>query len=362
MKQLFLTVVTCFTVFGSIAQLTAPADGNSVRARVGERVGLTDVSIDYGRPAVRGREGKVWGGLVHTGFQNLGFGNGKPSPWRAGANENTTISFSTDVMIEGKRLPAGNYGFFIAYQPAECTLIFSKATTSWGSYFYDPAEDALRVTVKPVSLKESKERLTYEFSDETDSTAVINLQWEKLSVPFRVATKLHELQMASFEREMRGEKGFYTPNMVQYATYLAEHNTELETALTYISGAEGNMPGLNVRLTKAEILEKMGRKKTADSVRLAALAAGSAQEVHNYARGLLREGKTQEAYAAFQQNYKHYPNTYTTCMGMVRGCSAVGKTKEALKYANQALPMAPDEANKKAVEEMIGKLKEGKAI
>lgn len=362
MKQLFLAVVSCLSVYSSVAQLTAPADGNSVRAMVRERVGLTDVSIDYGRPAVRGREGKVWGGLVHTGFQNLGFGNGKPSPWRAGANENTTISFSTDVVVEGKTLAAGTYGLFVAYEPAVCTVIFSKATTSWGSYFYDPAEDALRVTVKPVSLNESKERLTYEFTDETDSTAVINLQWEKLAIPFRVSTKLHELQMASFAREMRGEKGFYAPNMVQYATYLAEHNTELETALANINGAARSMPGLNTALVKAEILEKMGRKQSADSVRLAAIAAGSAQEVHNYARGLLREGKTQEAYATFQANYKHYPNTYTTCVGMARGCSAVGRTKEALKYANQALPMAPDEANKKAVAEMIGKLKEGKEI
>ena len=344
------------------AQLTAPADGNSVRAKTGERIGLTDVEIDYGRPAVRGREGKIWGEVVHTGFQYLGFGNGKESPWRAGANENTTISFSTDVMVEGKQLPAGTYGFFVAYQPTECTLIFSKATTSWGSFFYDPAEDALRVTVKPVAMKESKERLTYEFSDETDSTAVVNLQWERLAIPFRVSTKLHELQMASFDREMRGEKGFSAESMVQYASYLAAHNTELETALAYINGAERSMPGLHTALVKADILEKMGKKQSADSVKAAAIAGGGAQEVHNYARRLLMEGKKQEAYAAFQQNYKHYPKTYTTCVGMARGCSAMGNTKEALKYANQALPMAPDAMNKKALEEMIGKLKEGKEI
>ncbi|MBX2907972.1 MAG: DUF2911 domain-containing protein [Taibaiella sp.] len=362
MKKTILAALACAASLFANAQLTMPANGNSVRAKTAERIGLTDVEIDYGRPAVRGREGKVWGGLVHTGFQNLGFGTAKESPWRAGANENTTITFSTDVMVEGKSLKAGTYGFFVAYQPQECTLIFSKATTSWGSYFYDPAEDVLRVPVKPVALKESKERLTYEFSDETDSTAVINLQWEKLSIPFRVSTKLHELQMASFEREMRSEKGFSAESMVQYTEYLAEHNTELETALAYISGAERTMPGLHTSLTKATILEKMGKKQTADSVKQAAIAAGGAQEVHNYARGLLREGKTQEAYAAFQQNYKHYPKTYTTCMGMARGCSAMGKTKDALKYAQQALPMAPDETNKKAVEDMVGKLKEGKEI
>jgi len=344
------------------AQLTTPADGNSVKATTGERIGLTDVTICYGRPAVRGREGKIWGGVVHTGFQNLGFGNGKDSPWRAGANENTTIEFSTDVMIEGKSLAAGKYGFFVAYSPDNCTLIFSKATTSWGSFFYDPAEDVLRVSVKPKSLQEMRERLTYLFDNETDSTAVVRLEWEKLAIPFTVSTRLHQLQMASFDRELRGEKGFDPHLLVQVAGYLSDHNTNLDDALKYIDRAAASMPGFSVLLTKSEILEKMNRKPQADSIKKAAIAAGGAQEVHNYARGLLREGKKQEAFDVFQQNYKHYPNTFTTCLGMTRGCAATGKTKDALKYANQALPMAPDANSKKVVEDIIGKLKDGKDI
>ena len=113
-----------------------PPDGGNKKAMVGERIGITDVTIHYDRPGVKGREGKIWGQLVHTGYADLGFGTSKAAPWRAGANENTTIEFSTDVMIEGQTLPAGKYGFFIAYDPNECTLIFSKNTTSWGSFFY----------------------------------------------------------------------------------------------------------------------------------------------------------------------------------------------------------------------------------
>lgn len=361
MKKILLLIVTAFSFLGSKAQLTAPADGNSVRQTVSERVGITDVSINYGRPAVRGREGKVWGVLAHEGFKNLGFGNGKDSPWRAGANENTTIQFSTDVMIEGKKLAAGKYGFFIAYGKNMCTLIFSKATKSWGSYFYDPAEDVLRVNVKPVALTESRERLTYQFGNQTDSTAVVSLEWEKLAIPFTVSTKLYELQLASYESELRGEVGFDPHSLVQVASFMAEHN-RLDDALTYANRAAQGMPTFSVYMVKADILEKMGKQPQADSMKKAAMARGTASEVHNYARGLLREGKKKEGYDAFQQNFKNYPNTYTTCVGMARGCSANGKLKDAIKYANMALPLAPDAANKKAVEGMIVTLKEGKEI
>src|SRR6185503_13306650 len=146
----FCLLFTLITLFAS-AQLTVPPDGGNKKAVVGERIGITDVTIHYDRPGVKGRDGKIWGQLVQTGYNDLGFGNTKTAPWRAGANENTTIEFSTDVKIEGQTLPAGKYAFFIAYDPNESTLIFSKNSTSWGSFFYDEKEDALRVKVKPVA-------------------------------------------------------------------------------------------------------------------------------------------------------------------------------------------------------------------
>ena len=120
------------------AQLTTPPNGGNKKAVVGERIGITDVTIHYDRPGVKGRENKVWGQLVQAGYNDLGFGNTKTAPWRAGANENTTIEFSTDVKIEGQPLAAGKYGFFIAYDPNECTLIFSKnSSNAWSSSVSD---------------------------------------------------------------------------------------------------------------------------------------------------------------------------------------------------------------------------------
>jgi len=190
------------------AQLTTPPGGGNKKASIAERVGLTDVAIHYDRPGVKGREGQIWGKLITPGFTDLGFGTSKAAPWRAGANENTTIEFSTDVKIEGQDLPAGKYGFFIAYDPSECTLIFSKNSSSWGSFFYDPKEDILQVKVKPQPLSNSVEWLKYEFLDQKESSATIALEWEKLMIPFTVNTDLVQLQLASFRRELRSDKGF----------------------------------------------------------------------------------------------------------------------------------------------------------
>src|SRR5688572_25535096 len=106
-KTASLLIITLFISTFSFSQIpltVAPSGGNK-KASVSERIGLTDVTIHYDRPAVKGREGKIWGQLVHTGFTDQGFGSSKSAPWRAGANENTTFEFSTPVKINGQSLP-----------------------------------------------------------------------------------------------------------------------------------------------------------------------------------------------------------------------------------------------------------------
>src|SRR6201998_597881 len=132
MKQIFILLALSLCFYISNAQLTALQNGGNKKAITGERIGLTDVVIHYDRPGVKGREGKIWGTLVPYGFNDLGFGSSKAAPWRAGANENTPIEFSTDVKIDGHDLPKGKYGFFIALGKEESTIIFSKNSTSWG--------------------------------------------------------------------------------------------------------------------------------------------------------------------------------------------------------------------------------------
>src|SRR5215510_8281321 len=130
-----LSTMFAYCSFSQVMPLTLEPDGGNRKASISEQVGIVKIIIDYNRPRVKGREGKIWNTPVaHCGFVDLGHGTSHAAPWRAGANENTTISFSHPVKIEGKDLPAGTYGFFIALGESDNTLILSKINTSWGSF------------------------------------------------------------------------------------------------------------------------------------------------------------------------------------------------------------------------------------
>jgi tetratricopeptide (TPR) repeat protein len=369
MKKIILASGVFLLLAGlCIAQIpltTAPNGGNK-KASVSERIGLTDVTIHYDRPGVKGREGKVWGQLVHVGFIDQQFGSSKSAPWRAGANENTTIEFSNAVKIEGQTLPAGKYGFFIAYEPANCTLIFSRNANSWGSYFYDEKEDALRVKVKPQALDKNVEWLKYEFADESETGATVVLSWEKLAIPFRVETDYVNDQLNSFRRELRTERGFIWQGWDQAAQWCLQRNTNLDQALRWADSATSiNFGGdrmFTTWSTKAQLLEKLGRSSEASDIMKKAMAFANMNEMHQYGRQFLTMKKNKEALEIFKTNHDKNPGQFTTLVGLTRGYSANGDTKTALKYANQALTLAPDPGNKTNVETMIGKLKEGKDV
>jgi tetratricopeptide (TPR) repeat protein len=363
-----LTLFAITTLITSQAQITLtqlPSGGNK-KAMVGERIGLTDVVIHYDRPAVKGREGKIWGQLVPVGFVDQGFGNSKAAPWRAGSNENTTIEFSNDVTIEGQPLKKGKYGFFIAYDSTESTLIFSSNSSSWGSYYYDPKEDVLRVKVRPVRTNHSVEWMRYEFINQTENAATIALQWERLMIPFKVETDYIKHQIASFQNELRTQRGFYWLPWDQAAQWCLQRNVNLEQALQWADSASSPTFGGNAhfgpKATKAQILQKLGRGEEAMAIMKEALPLANMQELHGYGRSLLAQKKFKEALEVFQTNFQKNPGKFTTLVGLTRGLSANGDYKNALKYAEQALPLAPDSNNKNAIAGMIDKLKKGQDV
>ena len=366
MKKYLFFAGVLFISFISNAQLTVAPNGGNKKASVSERIGITDVTITYDRPHVNGREGKIWGQLIHEGFTDLGFGTSKVAPWRAGANECTTISFSNDVKIEGNNLPAGKYGFFIAYGPTESTLIFSKNSTAWGSFFYNENEDALRVKVKPAALDKTVEWLKYEFTNQTENTATIALEWENLMIPFKVEVDYINTQLSSFRKELQGEKGFKADAWQQAAQFCVDNNVNLQEGLTWaeyaVNGQFIGEKNFQTLSTKAQILSRLNRQTEADAVMKEALPLGDMNELHAYGRQLQQQKHSKEAYDVFKMNYDKNPNTFTTNMGMARANSALGNYKEALKYAQAALPLAPDPPNKTNVESMIEKLKAGKDI
>lgn len=366
-KKLLLPLLFVVSFHSLFAQgLTTIPDGGNKKASVSERIGITDVSIHYDRPAVKGREGQIWGKLVAYGFTDEGFGTSKAAPWRAGANENTTISFSTDAMVEGKAIPAGTYALFMAMAETEATIIFSKNYTSWGSFFYDPKEDALRVTVKTVRTTEKVERLKYEFSDEKDNSAVVSLSWENLRIPFTISVDYVKTQLESFRKELRTDKGFDKDTWVQAANFCVANNINLEEALTWsdyaINAVFVGQKTFRTLNTKASVLEKLGKTAEADSLKKEAMPLATMNELHNYGRQLLANKKPAEALAAFKLNAQKNPNVYTTNMGLARGYSGNGDHKNALKYLKLALPQAPDKGSKDAIENYIKMAEEGKNI
>lgn len=371
MKKILMAVliaaVSQFALTGtSVAQLTSLPDAGNKRATVSEGIGITDVTIHYNRPHVKGREGHIWGQLVPPGYVDQGFGTSKAAPWRAGANENTWIEFSTDVMIEGQPLPAGKYGFFVAYDPNECTLIFSKNHTSWGSFFYKPEEDALRVKVKPVAADKSVEWLKYEFADQTPNSAVVQLQWEKLIIPFKVEVDVVATQLASFRKELRSDKGFTWEGWDQAAAFCAKHKTNLDEALAWTDQAVGpdfgGSQSFQAWSTKAMVLDSLGRSTEAAEVMKKALPYGSLNELYFYARGLTRAKKGKEAFDVFKLNYDKHPDEFLTNAGMARGYSAIGDYKKALPYAQKARTQATGTFNVNTMDTMVKKLQDGKDV
>ncbi len=359
----------CLFVSVSYAQLSMPHNGGSKKASVSELIGLTKITIDYDRPAVRGREGKVWGtNLAHFGFIDQGYGTSKAAPWRAGANENTVITFSSDVKVGGKSLAAGKYGLFMAVMSeSEIIVIFSKDNQSWGSYYYDPAKDALRITTKPSKSETSQEFLRYEFAEQTENSATVVLAWEKWRIPFKIEADVVNNVINSMREELKGDKGFSWQAWHQAANYCLQNNTNLEEALTW---AEGSISGqyigeenFTTLSTKAMIFSKLNKQSEADALMKKALPFGKVTEVHAYGRQLISQKKGAEALEVFKMNAQKNPNNWTTTLGLARGFSAVGDYKNALKNAKLALTQGvPDEQNKKSIQEMIQKLGENKDI
>jgi hypothetical protein len=368
-KNLLLALLILFAapLFAQVPYNSAVPNGYTKKALVSEQVGLSQVSINYHRPAVNGREGKIWGQVVHKGFANQGFGNGKLTPWRAGANENTIIEFDDDVKVEGKVLPKGKYGLFIAYDSLESTVIFSKKTDGWGSFFYDDKDDALRVKVKPQAIENSVENLKYEFANQTPNSAVIALSWEKRSIPFKVEVDFLKQQFDALLAEAQNPRGFTSQGLNIAASWTLQNNYQLDKGLEWASMATApNFPGdptsFTALSTKAAILNKLGRVDEAAAVIKNALPLGNAGQLQQLGRQLLAAKNVKGALEVFQFNYDKHPDQMMALTGMARGLSASGDYTKAIDYINKALPLAPNEANKQALEGMIVKLKAGKDI
>src|SRR5499427_8139661 len=321
------------TATGETLMLNLPRA--SQHALVSQRIGITDITINYHRPLANGRQ--VWGKLVPYG-----------QVWRAGANENTTITFSDPVTIEGQSLDKGTYGLHMIPGETEWTIIFSKNSTAWGSFTYKEGEDALRVKVKPQAA-EMHDALAYDFDDVKADSAAVTMRWEKVAVPFKVHVNVNDIVTASIHRQIHGMNQYYWEGPDDAAQYFLVNKINLDEALKYEDLSIQNEERYDNLMNKSKVLEAMGRKQDADSFRAKALDKASAVQLYFYGRQLQGEKKQDEALAIYQSTAKKFPDYWTTHLGMARVYSAKGDFDSAVKELKLSMNGAPD-ANKNILE------------
>lgn len=326
------------TINFSYSQGVTTPRAASPAATVSQTVGISKVTIEYCRPAVKDRE--VYGtNLVHYGYQNLGFGTSDAAPWRAGANENTIISFSDDATVEGQPIPAGTYGLFMAVnEDGSAEVIFSNNSSSWGSYFYDPMEDQLRVSITSEEIPFT-ERLTYDFIDIDDQSAVAVLDWEKRRFPFSIGFDVHQIVIANAKEELRGVKGFNWQGPVSAANYCLRNNVELEQGMKWADQALSNNKNFNTVLTKAGLTKAMGNDAGPLYDEAANLASKNQLNFLGYQ--LMTDGDQQRALGYFKTNLKNNPDDPNMYDSLAECYKNMGNNKDAIKNFKKSLSMNP---------------------
>ncbi len=331
---------------GAVAQPLLTLPQPSQGASVSQTIGLTQVTITYHRPLVKGR--KIWGGLVPY-----------DEVWRAGANENTTISFSTPVKVAGHPLAAGTYGFFvIPRKEGEWTAAFSSTNTAWGAFTYDEKEDVLRIPVKPEPAPEFEEALTYGFRNATRDSAEIVFEWEKVRLAFPVEADTTAVTLDSIHKELRGLSRFSWQGWNQAAAFCLQNKTDVDEGLKWADRSLGMNENFQNLRVKAGLLDLKGEKSAADALRQKAIRIATEGDINGYGYQLLGENKLDEALSMFQKNVKDHPASWNVWDSLGEGYDRKGETKLAIENYTKALGMAPED-QKKRIEGVLRRLKAG---
>ena len=337
-----LTIAIVLSSATAYAQLKLPEA--SPGATTEQTVGITEIKVVYHRPAINGRT--VWGQLVPYN-----------EPWRAGANENTTVTFSSDVKVGGKPLKAGTYGLHMIPTAKEWTIAFSNMSTAWGSFTYDQKEDALRVTVTPRTEASSEERLSYSFDDVADGKATLVMRWEKLAVPIAIEVDTPKVVMASVRGELRGLAGFRHETLTQAARYWLRNGGNLDEALKFADTALQRGGQYQAHMVRAQILEKKGNAAGAAEERTKAQAVATEADLNQQAYSLLNEKKVDEAIKQFMAITQRFPESWNAQDSLGEALALKGDKDGARAAYTKALSLTKDPAQKKRIEAAIAKLK-----
>lgn len=348
MKRQFVLVCGALVLFAGAALGQAPPltmPDASPAASVSQTIGLTNVTISYHRPAVNKRE--VWGKLVPYN-----------EVWRAGANMNTTIAFSTPVTVGGKKLPAGTYGLHTIPTEKDWTIILSANFNNWGSFSYDEKQDVLRFSTTPRPAP-FEERLEYRFENVTETSATAVLRWEKLEIPFAIEVDTKAVTFDSLKSELYGLAQFFWQPWNQAAQWCVRNDYQLDQAAAWADKSISLQKNFQNLRTKAAILEKKGDTKGAEELRAQALKLANENDINLYGYQVMGQGKADEAIALFRKNVKDHPDSWNTYDSLGEALASKGDKKGAIENYSKALSLLSptDAANKKRITDILARLK-----
>jgi tetratricopeptide (TPR) repeat protein len=336
---LIICLVASTSLFG---QQNLPFIRVSPQAKVVQNISFATIEINYSRPAVKERE--IYGKLVPYGLAPNAFGNGKPMPWRAGANENTTISLSHQSKINGNPLPAGIYSLHMIVQEHEWTIIFNKDYKAWGSFFYEEASDVLRIQVRPQKVV-SREWLMYGFENLTDNSADVFMHWGDQKITFNIEVDKHKIVLDTYREQLTNLPGFNQAAWAAAARYCLNNNINSDEAMKWIDKALSMNGGQNFTNTavKAGLLSLTGKKEEGDKLIATAMESATETELNTYGYQLMGQNRLDDALEIFKLNMEKFPDSWNTYDSYGEALANKGDKKGAKQYYEKALEMAPDQ-------------------
>ena len=343
LQRSFTTIsIACYFILISISAISQGITTPRVpspAAEVSQTIGISTITIRYSRPSVKKRA--VWGNLVPYDWNVQQFGAGNSAPWRAGANENTTIRFSNDVTVAGKQVAAGTYGlFFVINKDNTGEVILSKESRAWGSFFYDPKQDELRAPVA-IQVIPFTELLTYDFVNVSKTSADMVLNWETKQFPVRITFDVDKLVMENAREELKGPAGFNWQGFATAANYALQNNTNLDEALTWIDKALVQNKSFATLSIKSGIQKAMNKTVEAEATMRDAIAIATENEINLYGYQVLNAGKHDEAIELFILNTKKFPKSPNTWDSLGEGYYTKGDKKNAILNFKKSLGMNP---------------------
>jgi tetratricopeptide (TPR) repeat protein len=345
-----LCVVTITFEAWSQAGVTTPRTP-SPGATITQTLGISTISVNYSRPSVKGR--KVWGELVPFGWNTNGVND---APWRAGANENTVLELSSDAMIEGKKVPAGKYGFFLVVnQDNTGEVVLSKDYRSWGHFRYNPANDQLRAPIK-IRDHEFTELLTYDFINLTKNSAELVLNWDKKQFPVKIELDVDGIVMNNARQELMGQKGFTWQAYSSAANYAIANKVDNDQALAWADQAVNINRNFQTLQVKANALRAAGKTADADNITKEALTLGNENDINTYGYALLAQGQNDKAIEVLTLNTTRFPTSANAFDSLGEALVAKGDNKNAIKNFKKALTMNPPAAVKVNSEKFLKQL------